>query len=65
MIEYLGDVIIILQILLFFFYLERLHGLGLSWSDVVNMNVFIKNMDEFGRMNAIYKKFFHINPPTR
>ncbi|RIA93786.1 hypothetical protein C1645_604785 [Glomus cerebriforme] len=44
---------------------ERLHELDLSWSDVVNMNVFIKNMDEFGRMNAIYKKFFNINPPTR
>lgn len=46
-------------------YLERLHELDLSWSDVVNMNVFIKDMDEFGRMNAIYKKFFNINPPTR
>ncbi|PKC70255.1 hypothetical protein RhiirA1_501897 [Rhizophagus irregularis] len=44
---------------------KRLHELDLSWSDVVNMNVFIKDMDEFGRMNAIYKKFFNINPPTR
>ncbi|CAG8624142.1 5873_t:CDS:10, partial [Funneliformis mosseae] len=44
---------------------EKLHELGLSWSDVVNMNVFIKDMDEFGKMNAIYKKFFNINPPTR
>ncbi|GBC04523.1 hypothetical protein RclHR1_05710006 [Rhizophagus clarus] len=44
---------------------KRLHELDLNWSEVVNMNVFIKDMDEFGRMNAVYKKFFNINPPTR
>ncbi|CAG8713159.1 22126_t:CDS:10, partial [Racocetra persica] len=44
---------------------ERLVKLGLNWTDVINMNVFIKDMNEFGRMNVIYKSFFDINPPTR
>ncbi|CAG8707052.1 5245_t:CDS:10, partial [Cetraspora pellucida] len=30
---------------------ERLVKLGLNWTDVINMNVFIKDMNEFGRMN--------------
>ncbi|CAG8638906.1 1580_t:CDS:10 [Dentiscutata erythropus] len=44
---------------------EKLAKLGLNWADVINMNVFIKDMKEFGRMNMIYKSFFDINPPTR
>ncbi|CAG8798012.1 16151_t:CDS:2, partial [Gigaspora rosea] len=44
---------------------EKLAKLGLNWTDVINMNVLIKDMREFGRMNMIYKSFFDINPPTR
>ncbi|CAG8748754.1 5939_t:CDS:2, partial [Acaulospora morrowiae] len=44
---------------------ERLYELGLDWSDVTNMNVYIKDMNEFSKMNGIYKTFFDINPPTR
>ncbi|KAL9548051.1 hypothetical protein PS6_006818 [Mucor atramentarius] len=38
---------------------------GLSWKDVVTMNVFVTNMDDFGRINAVYKQFFDINPSPR
>jgi diphthine-ammonia ligase len=38
---------------------------NLTWSDVVTMNVFVRNMDDFGRINAIYKTFFDINPSPR
>ncbi|KAF0461292.1 TIGR00289 family protein [Gigaspora margarita] len=44
---------------------EKLSKLGLNWTDAINMNVLIKDMREFGRMNMIYKSFFDINPPTR
>ncbi|CAJ0630130.1 12433_t:CDS:2 [Entrophospora sp. SA101] len=43
----------------------QLHNFGFGWSDVVNMNVFIKDMNEFVRMNSVYKRFFDINPPPR
>ncbi|CAG8513702.1 4055_t:CDS:10 [Diversispora eburnea] len=36
-----------------------------DWSDVMNMNVFIKNMNDFVKMNNVYKTFFDINPPAR
>lgn len=38
---------------------------GLNWKDVVTMNVFVTNMDDFGRINAVYKQFFDINPSPR
>ncbi|KAG9285365.1 hypothetical protein G9A89_010840 [Geosiphon pyriformis] len=44
---------------------DRLEKLGLTWSEVVNMNVFIKNMSDFIAMNKVYKSFFDINPATR
>ncbi|GAN05456.1 meiotically up-regulated 71 protein [Mucor ambiguus] len=37
----------------------------LEWKDVVTMNVFVTNMDDFGRINAVYKTFFDINPSPR
>lgn len=36
-----------------------------KWTDVVTMNVFVRDMNDFARINAIYKTFFDINPPTR
>ena len=38
---------------------------GLSLNDVVKTTVFLKNMDDFSRMNEAYGKFFPTNPPAR
>lgn len=43
----------------------KLSEKGLDWKDVVTMNVFVTNMDDFGRINAVYKTFFDINPSPR
>lgn len=44
---------------------EKLTANNLHWSDLVTMNVFVRDMDDFGRINAVYKKFFDINPSPR
>ncbi|XP_031559563.1 diphthine--ammonia ligase-like [Actinia tenebrosa] len=36
-----------------------------SMDDIILMQLFIKNMSDFSRINSIYQKYFHINPPTR
>ena len=38
---------------------------GFSLPDVVKVSVFLKNADDFQKMNAVYKTFFPENPPTR
>jgi 2-iminobutanoate/2-iminopropanoate deaminase len=38
---------------------------GLGLSDVVKTTVFLKNMDDFSRMNQTYGKLFGANPPAR
>ena len=38
---------------------------GLSMKDVVKVSIFLKNMDDFKRMNEVYKTFFTENPPAR
>jgi 2-iminobutanoate/2-iminopropanoate deaminase len=38
---------------------------GLSLHDVVMVSVFLKNPDDFRKMNEVYKSFFAENPPTR
>jgi 2-iminobutanoate/2-iminopropanoate deaminase len=42
-----------------------LQAAGSSMSRVVKTTVFITNMDEFQKMNAIYAEFFPSNPPAR
>jgi 2-iminobutanoate/2-iminopropanoate deaminase len=42
-----------------------LEAAGLSLSDVVKTTVFLKNMDDFARMNEAYGKYFNPNPPAR
>ncbi|KAI7893059.1 uncharacterized protein EV154DRAFT_503114 [Mucor mucedo] len=44
---------------------EKLAEKQLEWKDVVTMNVFVRNMNDFGRINAVYKTFFDINPSPR
>ena len=38
-------------------------GSSLRW--VVKTTVFLRNMDEFSQMNAVYAEFFTENPPAR
>ncbi|OAQ23001.1 hypothetical protein K457DRAFT_102077 [Linnemannia elongata AG-77] len=43
----------------------KLEKIGLSWTEVVFMQVFVSNMADFGVVNGAYKGFFGINPPPR
>jgi 2-iminobutanoate/2-iminopropanoate deaminase len=38
---------------------------GFSMQDIVRVTVFLRNADDFKRMNEVYKTFFAENPPTR
>ena len=42
-----------------------LEAAGSSMDKVVKTTVFITNMAEFGRMNAVYAEYFPSNPPAR
>ncbi|KAG0056816.1 hypothetical protein BGZ90_005463 [Linnemannia elongata] len=43
----------------------KLEKIGLSWREIVFMQVFVSNMADFGVVNGAYKGFFGINPPPR
>lgn len=38
---------------------------GMSMADVVSTSVFMKDLNEFGRMNAVYATYFKEAPPAR
>ncbi len=38
---------------------------GCSFDDVVKASVFIKNMDDFGKINEVYEKYFAKSKPAR
>lgn len=38
---------------------------GFRMSDIVSTTVFMADLNEFGRMNAIYATYFPTNPPAR
>jgi len=38
---------------------------GLSMRDVVKVSIFLKSVDDFKKMNEVYKTFFPENPPAR
>jgi 2-iminobutanoate/2-iminopropanoate deaminase len=42
-----------------------LEAAGLSLTDVVKTTVFLKDMNNFARMNEAYGKYFNPNPPAR
>lgn len=44
---------------------EALTSQGLDFSDVVKTTVFIKDMNEFGRINEVYGRFFAKDAPAR
>ena len=46
--------------------LDGLEEAGLDFSHVVASNVYVDNLEEFGKMNAVYGKYFPAaSPPTR
>ncbi len=42
-----------------------LEAAGASLADVVKTTVFLRDMNDFAKMNAIYGEFFTENPPAR
>lgn len=42
-----------------------LDAAGFKPSDVVQVTVYLKDMNDFGKMNAVYKEFFPNPKPTR
>jgi 2-iminobutanoate/2-iminopropanoate deaminase len=42
-----------------------LHEGGASWDDVLKCDVYLKNMDDFQRMNGIFSEIFPDRPPAR
>jgi 2-iminobutanoate/2-iminopropanoate deaminase len=38
---------------------------GSSFDRVVRVGVFLKDMDDFGRLNEIYSEYFRTDPPAR
>ncbi|KAI8365387.1 uncharacterized protein BYT42DRAFT_589729 [Radiomyces spectabilis] len=44
---------------------DKLRAAGLDWRDVVMVNVLVADMQHFQHVNALYNKFFGINPPPR
>ncbi len=37
----------------------------MDFSNVLKCSIFIKNMDQFAEINAVYGKYFEKNPPAR
>lgn len=42
-----------------------LKAAGLDYSHIVKSSIFLKNMDDFGKVNEVYGTFFSENPPAR
>jgi 2-iminobutanoate/2-iminopropanoate deaminase len=42
-----------------------LRAVGLDYRDVVKATVYLCDMSEFSAMNAIYREYFPVDPPTR
>jgi 2-iminobutanoate/2-iminopropanoate deaminase len=42
-----------------------LEAAGCTFADVVKATVFLKDMNDFAAMNAIYGEYFQTNPPAR
>jgi 2-iminobutanoate/2-iminopropanoate deaminase len=40
-------------------------AVGLDYSDVVKATVYLRDFDEFGAMNTVYREYFPTEPPTR
>jgi enamine deaminase RidA (YjgF/YER057c/UK114 family) len=45
--------------------LDGLEEAGMNFSNVVAANVYLDNVDDFSRMNAVYAQYFGSEPPAR
>jgi enamine deaminase RidA (YjgF/YER057c/UK114 family) len=45
--------------------LDGLEEAGMNFSNVVAANVYLDNVDDFSRMNAVYAQYFGTEPPAR
>lgn len=49
--------------------MENIRGLltaaGADFSDIVKTTIFLRDMADFPKVNAIYGRFFPLNPPAR
>jgi len=44
---------------------EVLKAQGMGYENVVMSHVYLKNLNDFAKMNAIYGEYFKTNPPAR
>lgn len=44
---------------------DTLSSLKASLSDGMMVHLFVKNMDDFAKVNSVYKRFLSVNPPAR
>ncbi|XP_020612989.1 diphthine--ammonia ligase-like isoform X1 [Orbicella faveolata] len=44
---------------------DTLTNLGANLCDGMIVHLFVKNMDDFAKINAVYKTFLRVNPPAR
>ena len=44
---------------------EILKAQGMTHENVVMSNVYLKNLNDFAKMNAVYGEYFKTNPPAR
>jgi|SRR5690606_8867419 2-iminobutanoate/2-iminopropanoate deaminase len=42
-----------------------LNAAGMDFTNVVKCSIFLKDMNSFGEVNAIYGEYFSANPPAR
>ena len=42
-----------------------LRAVGLDFQDAVRATVYLRDMDEFGQMNEVYREYFPTEPPAR
>jgi 2-iminobutanoate/2-iminopropanoate deaminase len=42
-----------------------LRAVGLDYQDAIKATVYLRNMDDFGAMNEVYREFFATEPPVR
>ena len=45
--------------------IETLSNLKASLKNGLIIHVFVKNMDDFARVNSVYRTFITVNPPAR
>jgi 2-iminobutanoate/2-iminopropanoate deaminase len=42
-----------------------LQAVGLDYASVVKATIYLREFDEFAAMNAVYREYFPVEPPTR